>query len=120
MNECPEMLEHFNDHNGRYGHERSDREENIEQINHWNVIRVVFHLSSFLSLSTPRPKSLAEREALFAWRPRFLPTGGKTLGLSESDDRPGLASPKRTSTAPKARHASAVSSNAGPYADPSH
>jgi hypothetical protein len=56
----------------------------------------------------------------FAWRPRFLPAGGKTLGLSESDDRPRLASPKRTRTAPKARHASAVSRNAGPYADPSH
>lgn len=65
MNECPEMLEHFNDHNCRYGHNPSDRKENIKQINHWNVIRVVFHLSSFLSLSTQRLKSPAEREALY-------------------------------------------------------
>jgi hypothetical protein len=64
MNECPEMLEHSGDHNCRSGHERSDREENIQQINHWNVIRVVFHVSSFLSLSTQRLKSPAEREAL--------------------------------------------------------
>jgi hypothetical protein len=59
------MLEHFNDHNCRYGHNPSDRKENIKQINHWNVIRVVFHLSSFLSLSTQRLKSPAEREALW-------------------------------------------------------
>jgi hypothetical protein len=63
MIECPEMLEHFNDHNCRSGHERSDREENVQQINHWNVIRVVFHVSSFLSLSTQSLKSSAEREA---------------------------------------------------------
>jgi hypothetical protein len=58
------MLEHSGDNNCRSGHERSDREENIQQINHWNVIRVVFHVSSFLSLSTQRLKSSAEREAL--------------------------------------------------------
>jgi hypothetical protein len=112
------MLEHFEDQKYRSNHDPSDRKENVKQINHWNVIRVVFHVSSFLSLSNAK---IARRAGgTFAWRPRFLPTGGKPLGLSESDDRPGLASPKRTSTAAKARHASAVSSNTGPYADPSH
>jgi hypothetical protein len=58
------MLEHFEDQKYRSNHDPSDRKENVKQINHWNVIRVVFHVSSFPSLSTQRLKSPAEREAL--------------------------------------------------------
>jgi hypothetical protein len=58
------MLEHFEDHKYRPSHDPSDRKENVKQINHWDVIRVVFHVSSFPSLSTQRLKSPAEREAL--------------------------------------------------------
>ena len=56
------MLEHFEGQKYRSNHDPSDRKENVKQINHWNVIRVVFHVSSFLSLSTQSLKSAAERE----------------------------------------------------------
>jgi hypothetical protein len=59
----PAVLEHFNDHTCRSSHNYSDREKNVQQINHWNVIRVIFHVSSFLSLSTQSLKLSAEREA---------------------------------------------------------
>jgi hypothetical protein len=59
----PEMLEHFNDYKRRSSHNSCNREKNVQQINHWNVIRVIFHVSSFLSLSTQSLKSSAEREA---------------------------------------------------------
>ena len=58
------MLEHFEDQKYRPNHDSSDSKENVQQINHWNVIRVVFHVSSFPSLSTQRLKLPAEREAL--------------------------------------------------------
>ena len=59
----PAALEHFNDYKCRSNHNSCDREKNVQQINHWNVIRVIFHVSSFLSLSTQSLKSSAEREA---------------------------------------------------------
>jgi hypothetical protein len=58
------MLEHFEDQKYRPNRDPSDRKKNVKQINHWNVIRVVFHVSSFLFLSMQRLKSPAERDAL--------------------------------------------------------
>jgi hypothetical protein len=43
----PAVLEHFNDHKYRSSHNSSDREKNVQKLNHWNVISVVFHVSSF-------------------------------------------------------------------------
>ena len=51
MIECPEMLEHFDDDNYRSSQNSYDREENVQQISHRNVIKVVFHVSSFLFTS---------------------------------------------------------------------
>jgi hypothetical protein len=42
------MLEHFEYQKYRTNHNPSDRKENVKQINHWNVIRIVFHVSSFV------------------------------------------------------------------------
>ena len=86
----PETLEHFNDHKYGSSHNSYDREKNVQQINHWNVIKVVFHVSSFLSLSTQSLKSSAEGRHP-CMRRRFLPGDGKTSRLPEIDDRSGLA-----------------------------
>jgi hypothetical protein len=61
MTECPKMREHFNQRNCRSSHNRSDREENVQQIYHWNVIRVVLHVSSFLFTVAESLNSSVER-----------------------------------------------------------
>jgi hypothetical protein len=44
MNEYPEVLEHSSDHNFRSSYQNCDRENNVQQVNHWNVIPIVFHV----------------------------------------------------------------------------
>jgi hypothetical protein len=46
------VLKHSDDHNCRHGHNPSDEEKNVQQISQWNIIRIVFHVSPFLSSST--------------------------------------------------------------------
>src|SRR6202789_4061164 len=48
------------------------------------------------------------------------PPDRTTMRLPETDDRHGLASPRRTSTAPETKHATAVPLRVGPYIDPNH
>jgi hypothetical protein len=67
----------------------------------------------------PKPKLVRRPGVLLALRTRFLPTGREASGSPGTDDRPGLANPKRTSTAPRTKHATAVNRNVGSYADPS-
>jgi hypothetical protein len=120
MNECPEMLEHFNEHKYRSSHNSYDREKNVQQIRHRDVLRVVLHVK-FLSFHfRPKPQLVRRTGVLFALRTLFPPADRNAFRLPETDDMSGLANPRRRSTAPETRHATAVNRNVGPYADPSH
>jgi len=48
-------LEHSNEHNDRCGDDSYNGEKNIQQINHGDVIYIVFHFGPFLSASIPSP-----------------------------------------------------------------
>lgn len=61
MNECPEMSEHFNDHKYRSNQNCQEPKKHIQQISHWDVIKVVFHVRSFLAASVENLNSSVER-----------------------------------------------------------
>jgi hypothetical protein len=42
------MPEHFNDYKYRSSQNCQDSKKHVQHINQWNIIRIVFHISSFL------------------------------------------------------------------------